>query len=80
MCEAIKRGTGSTEEIAGDPQKVFEGLSLWLANASAYASKENTRWIFVIDALNALTDLKDLRWFPEFLPERVHVVISCLPG
>ena len=39
-----------------------------------------TRWIIVIDALNGLTDLGDLRWFPEFLPERVHLIISCLPG
>ena len=80
LCEGIKRATKSSEEIHGDPQKLMEGLPLWLANASAYAQKEDIRWVIVIDALNGLTDLRDLRWFPDFLPERVQVVISCLPG
>jgi nephrocystin-3 len=80
VCEAIKRKTGSKEEIPSDPQKLMDCLSLWLANASAYASKENKRWLVVLDALNGLSDLRDLRWFPEFLPERVHLVVSCLSG
>ena len=53
LCERIKRATNSTEEIPGDPQKLMEGLPLWLANASAYAQKESTRWVIVIDALMA---------------------------
>ena len=80
VCEAIKRKTGSKKEIPSDPQKLMDCLSLWLANASAYASKENKRWLVVLDALNGLSDLRDLRWFPEFLPERVHLVVSCLSG
>lgn len=80
LIEQIKRVTGSSEEIPGDPQKLYESLSLWLANASAWGAKEGQDWIFVIDALNTLTDLHDLRFFPEFLPEHVHFVISCLPG
>ncbi len=80
LCEAIKRMTASDEEIPGDSQKLFESLPLWLAKASAWAVKEDSRWIFVIDALNGLSDLRDLRWFPEFLPERVSFVVSCLPG
>ena len=80
LCEAIKRVTGSSEEIPGDPQKLMESFSLWLTYASAYAGKENSRWVIVFDALNGIRDLKDLRWFPQFLRERVHVVISCLPG
>lgn len=80
LIEQIKRVTGSSDDIPGDPQKLYESLSLWLANASAWGSKEGRDWIFVIDALNNLTDLHDLRFFPEFLPEHVHFVISCLPG
>ena len=34
----------------------------------------------VIDGLNALSDLRDLRWLPSYLPEHVHLIVSCLPG
>jgi len=80
LCEAIRRTTGSDEELPEDPQKLMEALPLWLAYASAYADKEGRRWVIVIDALNGITALQDLRWWPEFLPARVHVVVSCLPG
>ncbi len=80
LIEAIKRTTQSTDEVAGDPQKLIESLPLWLATANAYAGKHKTRWVIVFDALNSLTDLQDLRWFPEFLPARIHLVVSCLPG
>jgi nephrocystin-3 len=80
LCEPIRRTTGSSEALAEDPQKLLDELPKWLAYASAYAEKENTRWIIALDALNGITDLKDLRWWPEFLPARVHCLISCLPG
>jgi hypothetical protein len=34
----------------------------------------------VLDSLNRLTDLKDLRWFPDFLPPHITLIISTLPG
>ena len=80
LCEAIRRETGSTEEIPDDPQKLMEALPLWLAYANAHAGRRRTRLVIVLDALNGITGLRDLRWWPEFLPERVHVVASCLPG
>jgi hypothetical protein len=80
FCEAIKRQTGSGEDIPGEPQKLMESLPLWLAIAAAYAAKEDTRWVIVIDALNGLTELRDLRWWPDFLPERVHLMVSSLSG
>ena len=80
LVEAIRRTTGSGEEIPGDPQKLMDSLPLWLATASAWAGKRKTRWIVVLDALNSLTDLQDLRWLPEFLPPRVQLLISCLQG
>lgn len=38
------------------------------------------RFAVVIDALNGLSDLRDLRWCPSFLPERVQLVVSSLSG
>ena len=80
LIEAVKRRTGSEEAIPGDPDKLFESLPMWLGLANTYAGKEGKRWLFVLDGLNGLRSLRGLRWLPEFLPERVHVVISCLPG
>jgi nephrocystin-3 len=80
LAEAIKRLTESTEEIPSDPQALYDSLSTWLAIAHAYAAKRRTKVLIVLDALNGLRDLQDLRWFPEFLPERVRMVVSCLPG
>jgi nephrocystin-3 len=80
LIEHIKRATGSSEELPADPEKLLESLPLWFANASAWGSKEGKHWVFTIDALNGLSNRRDLSWFPEFLPERVHLVISCLPS
>ena len=80
LAEHIKRETDSADEIPADPQALFDSLPTWLAYASSHASKEGYRWVITLDGLNGLTDLSDLRWFPTFLPECVHVVISCLHG
>ena len=80
LCESIKRLTENNKEIASNPQALYDDLPLWLSIASNYANQNNTRWLFVLDALNNLTDLRDLRWFPEFLPSQIHFVISCLHG
>ena len=80
LIEHIKRAVSSDEEVAGDPQAMFDSLPTWLAYASAHAEKENYRWLIALDGLNGLSDLLDLRWWPEFLPERVHIAVSCLPG
>jgi nephrocystin-3 len=80
LCEFIKRQTNSGEEIEFEPQKLMDSLPLWLATASAWARKRKTRFVFVLDALNSLTDQQDLRWWPAFLPQGVHFVVSCLPG
>jgi hypothetical protein len=80
LCEFIKRKTGSSEDILGDQQKLMDSLPLWLAVASAWARKRRTKFIFVLDALNSLSDQQDLRWWPAFLPQGVSFVVSCLPG
>ena len=80
LCEAIKRRTGSTEEVAVDSDALMDSVPFWLAIASAYAQSHNTRWLLVIDALNGLPENEDLRWWPSFLPDRVHLIVSCLSG
>ena len=80
LVETIKRVTGSSEEIAGDPQKLYDSIPAWLATASSFAGKRKTQWILAIDSLNSLTDLRDLRWLPEYLPPHITLIISTLPG
>jgi tetratricopeptide (TPR) repeat protein len=80
LIEFIQRATGSTDEIPGDPQKLMDSLPICLATASAWARKRRTRFIFVLDSLNSLTDQHDLRWWPAFLPKGVTMLVSCLPG
>jgi tetratricopeptide (TPR) repeat protein len=76
----IQRATGSTEEISDNPQKLMDSLPIWLATASAWARKRRTRFVFVLDALNSLTDQQDLRWWPAFLPKGVTMLVSSLSG
>lgn len=80
LIEHIKRITLSDGEISGDPQALFDSLPMWLAYASSHAGKENYRWVITLDGFNGLSDLRDLRWWPQFLPDRVHIVVSCLAG
>ena len=80
LVEAIRRTTGSCLEIEADSQKLMDSLPLWLDVASAWAGKKKARFIFALDSLNSLTDLKDLRWWPEVLPAHIHLIVSCLPG
>ena len=79
LIEFIQRTTNSSHEIPEDPNKLIESLPSWLA-ASAWAKKKKRRWIFAIDSINNLTDLTDLRWWPEYIPAHVHFIVSCLPG
>lgn len=80
LIEAIQRKTQSIEAIPSDPQELLDSLPTWLAIASAWATKNRKRWLVAFDSLNSLTDLRDLRWFPDFLPARIHLVVSCSPG
>lgn len=80
LIEFIARTTSSTEPIASDPQALMESLPQWLAIASAWTRRRRTRMVIVLDALNNLSEQQDLRWWPEFLPQGVTMVVSCLPG
>ncbi|MEY4654561.1 MAG: hypothetical protein RI884_3142 [Pseudomonadota bacterium] len=80
LVERIQRTTGSQDPIADDPQALMESLPQWLAVASAWARKRRTRLVIVLDALNNLREQQDLRWWPDYLPQGITLVVSCLPG
>ena len=80
LIKFIQRTTNSSLDIPEDPNALIESLPSWLATASAWAKKKKRHWIFAIDSINSLTDLTDLRWWPEFVPAHIHFIISCLPG
>ena len=80
LIECIQRMTESTDDLASDPDELLDSLPIWLANASAWCEMQGKKFLFVIDALNGLSDRRDLRWFPRMLPKHIHLVISTLPG
>jgi hypothetical protein len=59
LIEFIQRQTGSTLEIADEPQALMDSLPRWLATASAWSHRRRTRWIIVLDGLQALTRQAD---------------------
>jgi nephrocystin-3 len=76
----IQRTTGSEEAVPVESQALLDSLPGWLNLASVWAGRRKTRFLLVLDALNSLTDRRDLRWWPAYLPARVQMVVSCLPG
>lgn len=80
LIECIKRKIKSRDDLASDPDELLDSLPIWLANASSWCELQGKKFLFVIDALNNLSDRCDLRWFPRMLPKHIHLVISTLPG
>ena len=80
LIECIKRKTESIDDVASDPDELLDSLPTWLANASSWCEMQGKKFLFLIDALNSLSDRRDLRWFPRMLPRHIHLVTSTLPG
>jgi nephrocystin-3 len=80
LMQEIARITGDELKLEADPQKLFDLLPEWLARASAYASHHGKEWLMVLDGLDKLSTLRDLRWWPAMLPPKVKLVASCLEG
>lgn len=80
VIDFIRRQIKSDDEVETDSQKLMESLPRWLAAASTWTKKRRTRFVFVLDAINNLTEQNDLRWWPSFLPTGIHFVVSCLQG
>lgn len=80
LLSEISRITGEELKLETESQKLFAQLPEWLARASGYAARNQTRWILVMDGLDKLLSGRDLRWWPEFLPSSIHLVASSLEG
>lgn len=80
LMQEISRLTGDEFKPESDPEKQLEQLPQWLALASAWAQRSKKELLIVLDGLDKVSDRKDLRWFPGFLPPKVKLVASCLQG
>jgi tetratricopeptide (TPR) repeat protein len=80
LLQEISRITGDELKLESDPQKILDALPEWLARASSYAEREGKELLILLDGLDKLSSLTDLRWWPGFLPPRVKLVVSCLDG
>jgi hypothetical protein len=80
LMQEIARITGDELKLEADPQKLLDLLPDWLARASAYATRHDQEWLLILDGLDKLSSLRDLRWWPAILPPRVKLVASCLKG
>jgi nephrocystin-3 len=80
LMQEIARITGDELKLEADSQKFFDLLPEWLARASAHASHHGKEWLLVLDGLDKLSTLRDLRWWPAMLPPKVKLIASCLEG
>jgi nephrocystin-3 len=80
LLQEIARITGDELKLESDPQKILDALPEWLARASSYAEREGKEWLILLDGLDKLSSLCDLRWWPGFLPPRLKLAVSCLDG
>jgi Flp pilus assembly protein TadD len=80
LLQEIARATGDELKLESDPQKLLDMLPEWLARASSHAQREGRQWLLVFDGLDKVSSLRDLRWWPQFLPRKVKLIVSCLDG
>jgi tetratricopeptide (TPR) repeat protein len=74
----IKRRYDVPDEIPAAPDKIKEAFPFWLAIASAKGGM-----VLILDALNQLDDrdrAQHLVWLPDYIPPKVRLVVSALPG
>ena len=80
LLKEISRFTGEELVLEGDPRKALHMLSPWLEKAGAFAKENGKIFILVVDALDKLSDARNLDWWPRKLPDGVRLVVSCLDG
>lgn len=79
ICEELKRTFALKEEIPEDDKKLSETLAVLLHAASQGTSKI----VLVLDALDQLLPLEAARglgWLLDYIPEKVHLVMSASEG
>jgi tetratricopeptide (TPR) repeat protein len=72
--------TEDIQNYSDDAQQILDVLPEWLARASSYAEREAKHWLIMLDGLDKLSSMRDLRWWPSFIPPRIKIVVSCLVG
>jgi WD40 repeat protein len=76
----ISRMTGEEFVLEGDPRKALRLLEPWLEKAGVWAREKGSVFVLVLDALDKMTEHRDLEWWPRRLPEGVALFASCLDG
>ncbi len=77
----FKRQFDIKEDIPTEPDKLRSAFANWLHMANARVG--DGRIVLILDALNQLEDrdnAPDLVWLPPFIPEKVRLILSTLPG
>jgi hypothetical protein len=80
LMQEIARLTGDQSKPESDPDKTLQKLPESLAIASAWAQRSKRSLLIVLDGLDKVSERQHLRWFPSFLPPRIHLVATCLDG
>lgn len=80
LVEELARFTGEYLVLEGDPRKASHMFSGWLQKAGKFAVESGKLFVLVVDALDKLSDVRDLEWWPRHLPEGIRLVVTCLKG
>ena len=80
LLREMARITGEEFVLEGDPRKALRMLGEWFEKAGAFARERGGVFVLVLDALDKMTEHRDLDWWPRKLPEGVAMVVSCLDG
>ncbi len=79
MCEELKRKFALKEEIPQVDKKLSEALAMLLVAAS----RDKSRIVILLDALDQLSPLEgvhSLSWLLDYMPEKARLVVSSLEG
>ncbi len=80
LLREISRMTGEELVLDGDPRRALHMLEEWLEKAGNFAHEKGGVFVLLLDALDKMTEHRDLDWWPKRLPEGVALVASCLDG
>ena len=73
--------TGRPFEAAKGKDEILEQLPSILADLSGHAEREDLSVLIVLDGLERCgPTFEDLRWFPKYVPPRIHLLASCSDG
>jgi nephrocystin-3 len=72
--------TGDQLELKYESDEILEQLTDVLNLAAAYAEREGQEWVIILDGMDKISSHQHLSWFPQHLPRRVKLVVSCAEG